>query len=386
MAKNHKPDANWSNEVQRPVSAAFERAGRRAVYGAASVLLKYCSSNPPDLAAFSLGQCRKILLIKEPYRMGDLMQITPLIRALRTAYPQMFIGLVIQDRNLRIFQHNPDISKLYLYKKKEINHAPWKIFSFFAEIRKEQFDLAVTLETQRTHLTNDLIALFSGAPRRLRYDGNAFDGADSNIFYNMLSPYDAALAHEIDRNFGVLQRFGLALKERGLRLTISDDDEQSAKRAIETIFAKHGIKPGSPFAVILPGAYKIQNRWPLKNYMSVARRLEEKGLVPLFMLGPAEEKLADELIRNEFPLALKNPVLEAAAIFQLSKLVLTNDTGLMHIAAGVGAKTVALFGETNPSQWKPPGEIVVSVQSSDNKISSISEQQVLDAIFSQFTD
>ena len=170
MAKNHKPDANWSNEVQRPVSAAFERAGRRAVYGAASVLLKYCSSNPPDLAAFSLGQCRKILLIKEPYRMGDLMQITPLIRALRTAYPQMFIGLVIQDRNLRIFQHNPDISKLYLYKRRKSNHAP-EPFSFLPKsARNSSIWPSHSKPSART--LPAISSRFFRAPRRIRYDGN----------------------------------------------------------------------------------------------------------------------------------------------------------------------------------------------------------------------
>ena len=100
------------------------------------------------------------------------------------------------------------------------------------------------------------------------------------------------------------------------------------------------------------------------------------------MLGPAEEKLADELITMS-SLRLKSRS-RSRRHFSVKQLVLTNDTGLMHIAAGVGAKPWRWRNQ--PSQWKPPGEIVVSVQSSDNKISSISEQQVLDAIFSQFTD
>lgn len=364
MPKN----ASWDETVQRPLIAKIERWGRRFFYWLASLLI---SSELPE--PFSFDNVKSILLIKEPYRMGDLMQITPTLRALRKSFPECFIGLLIQDRNLPVFQYNTDINQIFSYEKNKINRGPWMIFSFLRSIRKRKFDLAVTLETQRTHLTNDLLAYFSGARFRLRYDGAKLGHSESNLFYNLLVPMENTEMHEVEWNFGVFKPFGLKLENMELILKVSDKEMTIAKDIISNTL---DIRT-SDFFVIHPGAYKLNNRWPLENYFQVGKKIREKGNLVLFIVGPAEAEWKPEIEKQGFPVISGISVLEMAAILKLSSGVLCNDTGVMHIAGGAGVKTIALFGDTYPERWKPPGTEVQVIQAPDKRLSSITIENVL---------
>src|SRR5581483_4257866 len=125
MPKSLSKDPSWREEVTRPWAGKWERMGRTVLYRLAQALVPR-----RDPAEFSLASARKILLIKEPYRMGDLMQITPTLRALKNQLPQVHLGLLIQDRNQPIFQNNPNIDRLFVYRKKDFNARPWKILAF----------------------------------------------------------------------------------------------------------------------------------------------------------------------------------------------------------------------------------------------------------------
>ncbi|OGR87319.1 MAG: hypothetical protein A3A86_04160 [Elusimicrobia bacterium RIFCSPLOWO2_01_FULL_60_11] len=306
--------------------------------------------------------------------MGDLFQVTPTLRALKNWRKDIILGLVIQDRNLPVFRDNPRLDRLHVYRKRELNGAPWKIFSFLRGIRREKYDLAVTLETQRTHLTNDLIALFSGAPYRLRQDGAPFGNPGSNAFYNLLSPVDGGAAHQVDKNFSVFAPYGIRLENRSLEFFVPDDDLASAKEILQALGAP------LPSIAIHPGSYKLANRWPLASYLGVAQVLRDKGMKGVFVLGPSESDWRGEIEKAGFPVVSGVSITEMAGIFRLSGAVLCNDTGVMHIAGAVGARTVALFGRTEPDEWKPPGDAVRFLRAPDKNIASIPAERVLEAL------
>lgn len=366
-----KRDSIWDETVDRPFIGKIERYGRKLIYRLSTLFIK-----SPSVSRISLKDVRRLLIIKEPYRMGDLMQITPLLRALRKNFPALHIGLVVQDRNKPIFETNRNVNDLFLFEKRKFNSNPFMFVEFMKRIRAKCFDLAVTLETQRTHLTNDLIAYYSGASLRMRYDGNAFGFPESNIFYNLLVPFDFSAVHEVDKNFGVFKYFGLELENRSLFLDIPEKNIESAIKIVKAILAAYRIPLAASFTIIHPGAYKINNRWPLKNYIEVAKKLKEHGETVLFILGPSESGWEQNIVKEGFPVVSNISLLELGGILKLSKTVLCNDTGIMHIASAVGAKTVALFGETDPLQWKPPGEHVRVIQRPDKRIEKIELQEV----------
>ena len=368
----NRKDAHWDETAQHPYAGKLEGMGRRLLYGCASLFLK-----PEPRSSFSLKKIERLLVIKEPYRMGDLLQITPTLRALKKQNPSLRIDLVIQDRNFLIFQDNPDVDEIFLYRKREFNKNFLKLASFLKDIRRGKFDAALTLETERTHLTNDLIAYFSGAPYRVRYDGSALGNQASNAFYNVLVPFNYSAVHQVDKNFGVFEGLGLRLEDPSLVLTVTEENTRKAKEILRPVFSSLHMSPEASFMSFHPGSYKLNNRWPLGNYLEAARTFKERGKTVLFLLGPSESGWKEEIEREGFPVVAGISILEMAAILKLSEQVLCNDTGVMHISAAVGAKTLALFGETEPDLWKPPGEGVKALRSPDKKISSIRVEEVV---------
>ena len=347
-------DSHWDESVDRPWAGKAEAVGRRLLYNLGAAFLGGAPAQP-----FNIHSVKKILLIKEPYRMGDLFQITPTLRALKVWKPDLQIGLVIQERNLPIFESNPHLTRIHAYRKRVLNRAPWKIFSFFAEIRRAKYDLAVTLETQRIHLTNDLIALFSGAPHRLRYDGGAFGNPESNAFYNLLTPFKAGAEHQVDKNFEVFAPYGLSMNDRTLEFAVPATSLSGADLCIH------------------PGSFKVAKRWLLPNYLDAARAQRDKGKSVVFILGPSELDWQGKIEEAGVRAVTKISLAEMAALFKKCGRVLCNDTGVMHIAGAVGAKTLALFGQTEPGEWKPPGEAVSYLRAPDKNIASISINEVL---------
>lgn len=358
--------------MDRPWIGKAEAWGRKLIYAAFSSVFK---EKVPG--AFDLGNVGKILLIKEPYRMGDLFQVTPTLRALKSWKNDLRVGLVIQDRNLPLFRDNSRVDEIFVYRKRAFNRRPWELLAFFRDLRKSKFDLAVTLETQRTHLTNDLIARLSGAPFRLRYGGEAFGNPESDAFYNLIVPFDGSARHQVDKNFGVFRHYGLELLDRSLEFHVSETDQRSAEEMLKRLSASSGLARGSRVHVIHPGSYKLANRWPLENYLRVGNALKEKGKLVAFVLGPSEQNWRADIEKAGFPVVAGITIGEMAGIFRTAGEVLCNDTGVMHIAGAVGARTLALFGETDPEQWKPPGDSVRHLASADRKITSIPAEEVL---------
>ena len=371
MERRRSRDARWDETVQHPVAGRLEAWGRRVLYSLAGAALP--AGVPPD---FSLKKARRVLLIKEPYRMGDLMQITPSLRAVKQEIPSVFLGLVIQDRNLPVFEDNPHVDRLFIYRKRRFTRRPWEWLGFLREIRSAHFEIAVTLETERTHLTNDLIALFSGAPVRARYDGMDLGNPSSNAFYNLRVPRPME-THEVDRNFGVLKALGLEMRGRGLEFKVPGPEKAAARNTADAAILESGGRPGSPFLLIHPGSYKLNNRWPLERFLEAGSRIRSSGGTILFLLGPSEEEWGPSIRREGFAVLSGIPLREMAALLSIADQVLCNDTGVMHIAAGVGARTLALFGETDPERWKPPGGHVAALRSPDRNVASIGVEEIV---------
>ncbi len=370
MEPSKKQDSHWHEEVDHRF-AGLERWSRAFVYK----IMATCLAGRQTRPALDWTQIRRVLIIKEPYRMGDLFQITPTLRALKTQFPGVSIGLAIQDRNLPVFQNNPHLHRIHLYEKKRINRNPFRVLSFIAAVRREKYDLAVTLETERVHLTNDAIALGSGAPLRLRYDSSAWDGGISNAFYNLLAPRDASARHQVERNFNVLAPFGAVLKDHSLELKIRAADMAAGRELLRQM----GMREGEKITAMHPGAFKLLNRWPLEKFLALAAKFRAAGGKIVFTLGPSEAEWEGRIREAGIPVVAGAPLGVVSAVLSLSSLIICNDTGILHVAGGLGVPTIGLFGQTDPEQWKPPGDRIQAVRAADRSVASISVEEVWDA-------
>ncbi len=120
-------------------------------------------------------------------------------------------------------------------------------------------------------------------------------------------------------------------------------------------------------AVLHPGSGSRQKNWPLTHFIELAQRLRDYDLFPLFLLGPVElEHLSENdlaLIRRTAKTIENSPLREVAAFIASACLFVGNDSGMSHVAAAVGTRTIAVFGATDPARWRPLGRHVIVVRS-----------------------
>jgi len=118
---------------------------------------------------------------------------------------------------------------------------------------------------------------------------------------------------------------------------------------------------GSHVAILHPGSGGMKKRWPLTGFLELAKRLKEDGrITPLLMLGEADQDLMDELnaLGKPWPMLFGLSLCDVAGVLSCASLYVGNDSGVTHLAAAVGVRTVALFGPSDPAIWGPRGSHV----------------------------
>jgi hypothetical protein len=141
-----------------------------------------------------------------------------------------------------------------------------------------------------------------------------------------------------------------------------------------------GIDTAGRIAIIHPGSGSQNKCWHLGNFCLLAEILSEKGLQVVFLMGPAEKERFDQKAIEEINTAAKCiSGLDLTALLQViacGDLFIGNDSGITHLAAGIGTKTLAVFGPTNPVLYKPIGPCVRLLKSGSDGFACLSPATV----------
>ena len=295
----------------------------------------------------------KILIVRLD-RIGDVVLSTPVIKALRDAYPKSRISFLTGPHCREILEGNPHLDEVIIYDKKERERGILGNLRFISRLRKIKFDLAVILHpTNRSHL----IAFLAGIPERVGYDKKM------GILLTKKIPHlkQLGLKHEIDYTLDILRYIGIEPKERRLCMPINDDSELK----VGDIFAKCGIKEGDLVITLNPGGSCPSKRWGLENYIKVgndaARRYGARIVVICGSLDKSlGDNVADSISAKAVNLSGRTTVGDLASVLRRSRLLISNDSGPVHIACAVGTPVIAIFGRSDrglsPERWGPTGE------------------------------
>jgi ADP-heptose:LPS heptosyltransferase len=252
---------------------------------------------------------------------------------------------------------------------------PGQFISFIRHVRAG-YDLVIVLNTVSHSLTSDLVACMSGAKYVLGSEHLRFKGTSRNFFYNFLAPFRPENRHQSERNLDILRYIGIKCNDTHEHLTLTAAEKEWAQVYLQQL----GREFNKVLIAIHPGAGKIINRWPVAYFANVANRLQREMNAQLFVTwGYHEAALGLELVKELDCPALvttQNDIRKLAALLSQADLFLCNDTGVMHVAAAVDTPLIALFGPTDPGQWKPAGDKFVALRGKDFKCDSVMPVQV----------
>jgi heptosyltransferase II len=306
-----------------------------------------------------MGQ-KKILLARTD-RLGDLVLTTPAIKAVRKAYPNAYIAMIVRPYAAEIIMGNPYLDEIILYDKYGAHKSLWASFKFALEIRKRHFDRAIIFHpTNRMHIT----AYIAKIPRRIGYDNKmAFLLTD-----RIKNTKHLGLKHERDYTLDILKALGIESNEKELLVPLDNNSVSCA----ESIMVDNGIKKNGRFISIHPGASCASKIWPSERFAKLADMLIENHGINIVVVGGKDEKdlfCADavrKFMKNKAVfLTGKLDIKTLAAILKKSVLFISNDSGPVHIATAVGTPVVDIFGRAqqglSPLRWGPlgPKDIVI---------------------------
>jgi lipopolysaccharide heptosyltransferase I len=268
--------------------------------------------------------------------LGDIVHAVPAVAAIRHAHPDARIDWLVERKHRAIPHLVTAIDRTIELERPSVG--AWVAVT--RELRAASYDVAIDFQGL---LKSAVLARASGAARVVGFSIWHLREKSARPFYSASGPTQAA--HVIRKNLHLLRVLGI--DDETIRFPIAD----VASPALDELRARVEARP---FALINPGAAWPNKRWPPDRFGQLAAFLREAcGLVPVVLWGPGEELLADSVIAASENAALAAPatgISDLVALCRAAAIVVSGDTGPLHIATAVGTPTVSVFGPTDPER------------------------------------
>lgn len=287
---------------------------------------------------------RRILLIK-PSSLGDIVHAMPTLAALRERFPQAEVTWLVKRQWASLVEVIKGVDHVCAVEQGLMG---W--LGRVPDLRAAGFDLVVDLQGL---FRSGAMAWLTGCSRRVGF-ANAREG--SPFFYTQRVAVPTGSMHAVDRYLLVTEALGAA-RPKEPRFEFIDRAED--RQAVETLLTAAGLAGVLPWVAMNVSARWETKRWPPQHFAEAADQLAEAGIPIVFMGGPAERPetraVMARMRTKAVDLTGQTPVGLLPSLLRRAAVLVTNDSGPMHIAAAVGTPVVALFGPTDPVRTGPYG-------------------------------
>ena len=299
----------------------------------------------------SLDKPFKTIAISKYLGMGSIIQATPLIQTLKANYPDAKIIFITDNSNRVLLQHISSIDEILTVNDKNIFTLFGSIFKLLFHLWKNRPDVFINLEIYST--ISSLITTFSLSTNRFGFfksDKKYRLGLYTHMMYfNQKSPISE-----------VYLQFARLLKCKNIVLSLDKIElNEEEKKNSELYFHQQNIEKNK-YIVVNPNAsdLRIERRWPAENFIHLLKKMSEEfqdyKLVLIGSKGEADfvHSISSTIkIEKVIDTAGKLSLVNLIHLIKNAALLVTNDTGPMHIGFSQGTNTVAMFGPCSPDQY-----------------------------------
>lgn len=289
----------------------------------------------------------KILVINVNW-LGDVIFSSPVFKSLKEAYPQARISCLAVPRVREVLESIPFIDEIIVYDEKGRHRNPLAKLKLILDLRRRHFDIAFLLHRS---LTRALLVYLAGISRRVGYD----EKGRGRFLTHKVRPL-AGQAHRSDYYLNIIESYGVPVQDRRCQLAVSPD----VQKDVDGILKSKGIQKEDYVAVVNPGGNWDLKRWAGENFSLLVGRLTDDFNAKVVLSGAAGDVALAESI--SLPLKKKPVILagttnlkQLTALMKRANLVVSADSGPLHLANGVGTATVGVFGPTRPEVTGPRG-------------------------------
>ncbi|MBN1960513.1 MAG: glycosyltransferase family 9 protein [Deltaproteobacteria bacterium] len=294
-----------------------------------------------------LGPRPRILIVRLDERVGNLVLTSPILSSLRLRFANAQIDLLAHYRGAEFMAKHAAINNYFIFDKRRwfARHGP--IFTPFF-LRSKRYDVAIdAANPSDPSATQAIFVRLCGAKHTVGYAEGKFARLYSAPVIRLASASNKLIknnndsissVHEIDMRLALLQALPGAAIERNTSLANLGSDNIKRKR---------------PYGIMNVGARLGEKRLSKEAYINIAKKILSYGIDCIVVYGPSEFDLANEVATSAIGAELAPPttLVELAQLMQNARIVITCDTGPMHIAVALGVATCGLFLVTEPSRY-----------------------------------
>ncbi len=294
----------------------------------------------------------KKILVRSTNWIGDAIMTTPALRTIRENFPRAEITLLALPWVADVFSAGPHVDRVLLYEKNGCHQGFRGRRQLVRDLRDQGFDLAILLQNA---FEAALITRLAGIPNRAGY---RTDGRGLFLTHPVRLPRARKKIHQVHYYQELLADLGLTPGPDELFLDLSDQDRHWARGFVAAL--PDGPSGGKrPLIGLNPGAaYGPAKRWPAEKFARLAGLVAREVDGQLLVFGTAADRETATAIVAAAPeqvvdLTGRTSLGQAMALIEQCRVFVTNDSGLMHVAAALATPTAAIFGSTNPVTTGP---------------------------------
>lgn len=293
------------------------------------------------------SQVQKILVIKLR-AVGDVLLSTIVTKNLRLAFPSSRIEYLTEPPSVDLLKTNPFIDDVMVYDRSRMSG-----LGLIQRVRGKEFDLVIDLfGNPRTAL----ITRLSGARYRVgfRFRGRSYA-------YNIPVPPRGGDVHNTQFNLDAIEAIGVDIQDRNIYFHVTPNDDE----VVGAVLKSEGLA-GKFIAGINAGGGWYTKRWVLERFARLADLLIEQYKASVILLwGPGQKSDVESIqsmMKHKAFIPPETTLLQLGALLKRCSILISNDSGPMHIAAAVGTPVVGIYGPTNPILQGPYGSRHVVVR------------------------
>jgi len=334
-----------------PVNFIYELCGE--------LLKKRFASPDRSLSDIALPPDPKILVSRID-RIGDVVLTTPVFEVLKNNYPEAKLSVIVSPQTREIVEGNPFVDEVIVYDKQGSEKGWRGTWRFARQLARKRFDASIHF-----HATNRVywLSFLAGIPVRIGHRRKLWQ----LLTHSLEERKREGEKHESEYNLELLKVLGVSWKEvPHLVFPLKEKDHLSL------INKFHQIK-GKPYVVLSPSASCVSKRWPPERFRAVGELLQQdRGLRVVIIGSGADHSISRQVmmgIRAEaYDLTGRLSLGELAWLLKGSEILISNDSGPVHIAAALEVPVISLFGRSDPglspTRWRPLGERSVFIHKS----------------------
>jgi lipopolysaccharide heptosyltransferase II len=297
--------------------------------------------------------------------LGDVLMTSPAIRALRDSLAGCRTVLLTSPAGAEAARMIPEVDQVRVYESPWMKATTTRLtasaeFNEINWLRSQGFDAAVIFTVySQSPLPAAMLCYLAGIPLRLAH-------CRENPYQLLtdwapeLEPHQL-LRHEVRRQLDLVETIGCRTNDLRLSLAVSKEARAHAHKLLR----RRGIRPEHPFVVVHPGASAASRRYPPAAFANVVKQLTGEHHLQVVITGQAHERdLANEVLNQSSltrtSLAGELDLQQLAAVLEAAAMLLSNNTGPVHVAAAVGTPVVDLYALTNPQHtpWQVPSRVL----------------------------